>query len=91
MEERPLESVPERGANGPRAISDPGEQGQIQQPQGSRKRQTPLENEQRRTKRVRTAVHLESGGDDQSGDLASILRSLDEEFAEKERLSEDRF
>ncbi|KAM7213488.1 hypothetical protein V8F06_011101, partial [Rhypophila decipiens] len=56
MEERPLGSVPERGANGPREISDPGEQGQIQQPKGSRKRQTPLENEQRRTKRVRTAV-----------------------------------
>ncbi|KAK3312957.1 hypothetical protein B0H66DRAFT_631862, partial [Apodospora peruviana] len=46
--------------------------------------------EQPRTKRVRTVVHLETVGEDQSRDLARILCSLDEEFAEKEQLSEDR-
>ncbi|KAJ2899375.1 hypothetical protein MKZ38_003082 [Zalerion maritima] len=60
-----------------------------QQPRGLGKRQSPLNNNQPRPKRGRTVVRRERSGEEQMGDLASVLRSLDEEFAEKDRLSQE--
>ncbi|KAF2175488.1 hypothetical protein K469DRAFT_724119 [Zopfia rhizophila CBS 207.26] len=41
------------------------------------------------SKRARTAVRRERSDEEQMEDLASVLRSLDEDFAEKERLSRE--
>jgi len=57
------------------------------EPQRPRKRRGPSSPGQPQSKRAQTAPHPEKSNDEQIRDLASIMRSLDEEFAEKERLS----
>ncbi|EKG09157.1 hypothetical protein MPH_13841, partial [Macrophomina phaseolina MS6] len=51
------------------------------------KRARPRSTDQPQSKHARTVVRRERSDEEQEGDLASVLRSLDEEFAEKERLS----
>ena len=55
--------------------------------QPGRKRADPSRTDQPAAKRKRTAVRRGRGEEEQVGDLASVLGALDEEFAEKERLS----
>ncbi|KAF2184190.1 hypothetical protein K469DRAFT_710096 [Zopfia rhizophila CBS 207.26] len=54
-----------------------------------RKRQRSVESNQPGSKRARTAVRRERSDEEQMEDLASVLRSLDEDFAEKVRLSQE--
>lgn len=57
--------------------------------QRERKRQGPSSTGQPPSKRARTAVRQERSEEEQAQDLASVLGALDEEFAEKERLSRE--
>jgi hypothetical protein len=54
-----------------------------------RKRQRPVESSQPGSKRARTAVCRERSDEEQIEDLAGVLRSLDKDFAEKKRLSQE--
>jgi len=66
----------------PDDMAEPGEQSK-----GPRKRQSSLNDNEPQRKRARAAVCRERSKEGQREDLASVLRGLDEEFAEKERLS----
>jgi len=52
------------------------------------KRPVPSSSDQPQPKRARTVVRRERSDEERNEVLASVLRSLDEEFAEKERLSQ---
>lgn len=54
-----------------------------------RKRQSPPDDNQPQRKRARATIRLERSDEEQTEDLASILRSLDDEFAENDRLSRE--
>jgi hypothetical protein len=57
------------------------------QSQRQRKRVNPDNNNAPKPKRARMVVSRERNENEQIGNIASVLRSLEEEFAEKERLS----
>jgi hypothetical protein len=63
----------------------PSVEGSVAMP--TRKRQRPVESSQPGSKRARTAVCQESSDEEQMEDLASVLCSLEQEFAEKDRAS----
>jgi len=58
-------------------------------PPSQRKRKNVSSADQRRPKRARTVVRRERSDDEMVEEVVSIVRSLDEEFAEKERLSNE--
>ena len=66
-----------------------GTRGPRRQHQETRKRCNSIENGERGSKRAKTAVRRERSEEELMEDLSSILNHLDEEFAAKERLSQE--